>query len=220
MSDRVRRAMHEALDADGGNPSSVHGAGRSARARVETARVQVAKALVAAPREVVFASGGTEAVHLVVRGVGAASGVRAVFVDPCGHPALRAAAQRLGRECGIACESVPIRAGGGVLLDVLAERMNALRPALVAVSWVQHETGAVTNLRALADMVRATGGLLVLDAVQAFGRVPVDAGTTGAVALAVSAHKIGGPKGVGAAWIASGQRKLRRCSTVGRRSAG
>jgi cysteine desulfurase len=77
---------------------------------------------------------------------------------------------------------------------------------LVALSWVQHETGAIAPVRTVAEVARSRGGVVVLDAVQALGKVPVDLATTGAVAAALSAHKIGGPAGVGAAWLAAGLR--------------
>jgi cysteine desulfurase len=207
LSAAVGAAMADALTRPLGNPSSIHRAGRAARALVEQARLRVAAHVGATPRELVFTSGGTEALHLVVRGVGAAMAPGAVFVDPGAHPAMRAACEQLARTRGIPLHTVPAAPGGAPDLARLIERASAHAPALVALSWVQHETGAVAPVRAVADRLHACGGALVLDAVQALGKVPLDLGASGAKAAALSAHKIGGPAGVGAAWIADGARE-------------
>lgn len=203
----ARAALREAIEAVHGNPSSVHALGRTSRALVERARECIAKVVGAAPRELVFTSGGTEAVHLTVRGIGEALGPRALLFDQGAHPSLRAACERLARDTRCALEPIPARAGGEPDLDALARRLAALDPpVLIAASHVQHETGALAPVRALADVGRAAGALLVLDCVQAFGKVPLDLGASGAVAAALSAHKIGGPTGVGAAWVSAGVR--------------
>lgn len=204
LTPAVRAAMIDWLQSACGNPSSVHYAGRVARARIEQARATLAEHVGARPRELVFTSGGTEAVHLVVQGVGEGLGVRAVFVDPGAHPSLRAASQALASAHGIPLELVPSFPGGAPDLERLAARMTAVaRPALVALSLVQHETGAIAPLRRVVEVVRPLGAVVVVDAVQALGKIPVDLGASGAVAAALSAHKIGGPAGVGAAWISA-----------------
>ncbi len=198
--------------ADGhhGNPSSVHTAGRSARAALEDARLAVAKAIGAAPREVVFTSGGTEAVHLAVGGVGDALVPSRVLCDPGAHPCLRAACEALATRHGVRFDWLPLLAGAEGALDLEATRAMLSERAFVAVSAVQHETGAITPLRGLHDAVHGARGVWVLDAAQALGKVALDAATLGAAAVSLSAHKIGGPAGVGALWLRAGERVVQR----------
>lgn len=208
LSREARDAMAEAMEnAHGANPSSVHAAGRKARSLIETARARVARALGAAPRELVFTSGGTEAVHTCVAGVaGGLDRVGAVFVDAGAHPALRAACERAAAIRSVPIEVIPSGPGGAQRIDALCARLAATNGGLVAISLVQHETGAIAPLREIADAVRAVGGVVVVDAVQALGKVALDAPSTGAIAMAFSAHKIGGPTGVGASWLAGDAR--------------
>jgi cysteine desulfurase len=202
----MRRLLEEE-DALGANPSSVHRRGRRARDHVERARAAIARALGAMNRELVFTSGGTEAVHLCVRGIAAGMDrVGGVWIDPGAHPALRAASERAAISRGAAIESMPIDAGGEPRIAALRDAIEQAGGGLVALSWVQHETGAIAPLRAIADAIHGVGGVLVVDAVQAFGKIPIDAAASGARAMAISAHKIGGPTGVGAAWISADAR--------------
>lgn len=204
-AEAMRRALDEGIP---GNPSSVHAAGRQARRRIEDARHALAEVLGATPREIVFTSGGTEAVHLGVAGVGEAIGASRVVCDPGAHPCLRAACEALAANVGAHFSWLPTRAGGDVDDGALGEAIRA--GALVAVTLVQHETGAVTRWRAVRDACASAGATLVIDAVQALGKVPLDVGVTGAAAVALSAHKIGGPAGVGALWLAAGARVVQR----------
>lgn len=201
----MRRALDEGLP---GNPSSVHAAGRQARRRIEDARHALAEVIGATPREIVFTSGGTEAVHLGVAGVGEAIRASRVVCDPGAHPCLRAACEALAASVGAPFSWLPTRAGGDVDDDAFAESITS--GALVAVTLVQHETGAVTRWRAVRDACARVKATLVIDAVQALGKVPLDVGVTGAAAVAFSAHKIGGPTGVGALWLAAGARVVQR----------
>lgn len=207
----ARDAMARWLDAPvHGNPSSVHRAGRRSRASLEDARLQLARAIGSMTRELVFTSGGTEAVDLGVRGVGEALGVTAVWCDPGAHPCLRAACEGLAAARGAPFAWIPLVDGGEGALDVdaLGERLTPT--ALVAVSLVQHETGAVTAWAPLRDDAHAHKATLVVDAAQALGKVPLDVATLGAAAVALSAHKIGGPAGVGALWLRAGERVTQR----------
>jgi cysteine desulfurase len=207
----ARDAMARCLAASHlGNPSSVHRAGREARARLEDARLQLARATGSAPREWVFTSGGTEAVHLGVRGVGEALGATAVWCDPGAHPCLRAAAEALANALKVRFAWIPLVAAGEGELDVADLALRLVPGALVAVSLVQHETGAVTAWPTLRDAVRAAGATLVVDAAQAVGRMPIDLGTLGAAAVAISGHKFGGPAGIGALWLRAGERIVQR----------
>ncbi len=201
LSPLAQQAMTEAF-ALVGNASSIHTHGRQLRAALENARSTIAAVVGALGRELVFTSGGTEALHLAVRGVGASQNLRAIFIDPGAHPALQAACELLSTQCGVIPVFLQADSFGRISLEALKTQLAlAPSPALVGVSWVQHETGAIASVREIGAMCIEHGALMVLDAVQALGKLPVDFASTGAVAAAVSAHKIGGPAGCGAAWI-------------------
>lgn len=178
-----------------GNPSSVHRAGRRARAHLEDARAALSEAIDATPREVVFTSGGTEAVHLAVQGVGDAMPATEVWCDPGAHPCLRAACEALAARRAVPFGWIPCGRDGALMAPALREG------ALVAASLVQHETGAVLDTEVLREAVDRAGASLVLDAAQALGRVPLAAPVLGAVAVTFSGHKIGAPPGVGALYL-------------------
>jgi cysteine desulfurase len=196
----VREAMVPYLGEVFGNPSSAHRYGRTARAGIEQARRQVAEALGADPGQVVFTSGGTEADNLAV--TGAALAARAagrrvrVAVSAVEHKAVLAAAHFVG-ELGGAEELIPVSSDGTVALEALDEAL-ARRPTLVSVMWVNNETGVVQPVQAIGERCRRAGALFHTDAVQAFGQLPIGFDLLPADLLTVSAHKIGGPKGIGA----------------------
>lgn len=210
LSRVARDAMALAMESVHGNPSSVHRAGRLARKALEDARASLASAVGSAPRELVFTSGGTEAAHLAVSGVGEALEVSRVLCDPAAHPCLRAACEALAAKRGVPFEWIPLAPGGeGAFdLDALASKLTA--NALVGVSAVQHETGAIADLSALHPVVAAARATWVLDAAQALGKIALDLPLLGAAAVSLSAHKIGGPQGVGALWLRTGERVVQR----------
>ena len=206
LLDTAREAMHEAAGLVG-NPSSIHGEGRAARARLERARDIIA-ALVGAGSadDVVLTSGGTEADASGIVGLGlaaAAAGAPArALVLATDHPAAHGAAAALAAR-GFVTETIAVDGLGRVDHEDLARRL-ATPAAVVAVAAVNHETGVLADLAAVAAASRAAGARLHVDAVQAAGRVPLAPIAALADALAISAHKLGGPAGIGALWIRAG----------------
>lgn len=190
LGEAAREAMREELV---GNPSSVHAAGRRARAALELARERVARSVGATPADVIFTSGGTEACSLGVLGLG---DVRRIVSSPLEHPAVRAALP--GR--GVAWVELPVRPGQAPSVETLA---SVVEPGdLVALQHASHETGVLADVAALGAVARAAGALLLVDAVASFGRVPV--ALADADALVLASHKVGGPAGAGALVVRRG----------------
>lgn len=188
-----------------GNASSLHAAGRRARRTVEEARETLAEALGARPSEVVFTSGGTEADNLAVKGLywtrRAADPARTrVLASPVEHHAVLDAVDWLGTHEGATVEYLPVDAHGRVHPEALraAIARNPGDVALATVMWANNEIGTVMPVRDLADVAAEYGVPLHADAVQAFGQLPVDFGASGLAAMTVTAHKVGGPYGIGA----------------------
>jgi cysteine desulfurase len=198
----AREAMAAAWDLPG-NPSSVHAEGRYARRLVEDARAGVAGAVGAIQRNVVFTSGGTEANALALtpglrRGPGLP--VKRLVVSAIEHASVLAG----GRFPADATSTVAVTNSGLLDLDHLRATLESGPPALVSVMLANNETGALQPVKEAAEMVHAAGGLLHVDAIQAFGKIPFDINKMGADLMTLSGHKIGGPKGVGAVVLAEG----------------
>jgi cysteine desulfurase len=189
-------AMTRAL-AQGGNPSSVHGAGRRARALIENARERLAAAVNASAENVIFTSGATEALHLALTSTGAAS----LIISAIEHDAVFEHATKALKTDRIA----PVDANGVIELEALAALLSAApKPALAVVQLANNETGVIEPMREIAALCREHGALLLVDAAQAFGRMPVSAIDLDASYLVLSSHKIGGPPGAGALILAPG----------------
>jgi cysteine desulfurase len=206
----LRREAREAMAAAWefpGNPSSVHAEGRQARRLVEEARAALAGAVGASPRNVVFTSGGTEANALALSpGLKRASGppARRLVVSAIEHASVLAG----GRFPADAISTFGVSSAGLVDLGRLRAVLAGGPPALVSVMLANNETGAVQPIAEVAEIVNAAGGLLHVDAIQAFGKVSFNIGTLGADLMTLSAHKIGGPKGIGAVVLAEGVQGL------------
>lgn len=194
----ARAAMVDALDGIG-NPSSVHAEGRAARARIETARRAVAK-LAGVPAEAVtFASGGTEANLTALSPEmeidGAPVRFSRLLVSAVEHPSVRAG----GRFARIDMGTVPVNAAGRIKLSELQRQLAEIDgPVLVSLMAVNNETGVIQPVAEAAEIVHDAGGMLHVDAIQAAGRLPLADIADAADILTLSAHKIGGPCGVGA----------------------
>jgi cysteine desulfurase len=203
--------LPEALDAyvatarHVGNASSLHAPGRQGRRYVEEARERIAAAVGARPSEVIFTSGGTEADNLAVKGTFWArravqpTRIR-VVASAVEHHAVLDAVQWLGAHEGAEVSWLPVDAFGRVAPQSLADELDAHgdEVAVVTTMWANNEVGTVQPVAELAELAAARGVPFHTDAIQAVGQVPVDFAASGAAALTITAHKLGGPVGVGA----------------------
>jgi cysteine desulfurase len=185
-----------------GNASSVHGEGRAARAAIEEARAAVARLAGTDPDAVTFTSGGTEANVTALTPDWTVDGrpvrLSRLLVSAVEHPSVA----RGGRFPASLVETIPVDGEGGVRIERLAERLRdhaaAGERVLVSVMAANNETGVIQPVPDIAAMAREFGAIVHVDAVQAAGRMPVDLAAWGVDAATLSAHKIGGPQGVGA----------------------
>lgn len=187
----VLQAMHDVASSAWGNPSSVHQAGRRARAIIEELREAIARLVESDPRDVVLTSGGTEANNLAL------SGATALVVSRLEHPSVTRMAEHLGTR-GVPVVWLPVPRSGCIEPQSVRAALADLGPgATVAVMAVNHETGAIQPLGPIFEAAREGGARLHVDAVQAVGKLDPD-GYRRADSIALTAHKLRGPKGIGA----------------------
>ncbi|MAL08390.1 MAG: aminotransferase [Maricaulis sp.] len=220
----ARDAMLKAM-AVGGNPSSVHGAGRCARTLFENARQTIARAIGARSQDVTFTSGGTESNNLAIAAAQTCPDVKRIIVSVLEHDAAFMGAQATG----LPIEVIPALPSGVIDLQWLRDRLAGWNRAadgrpFVCLQAVTSETGVIQPVDEAGAMIRAADGLLLVDAVQTLGKTGFHFGRSGAHYASISGHKVGGPQGTGALIVScdspcdlprrgGGQEKGRRSGT-------
>ncbi len=194
LRENVKQAMRAAMDVDG-NASSVHREGRHARKLLDDSREALARSIGVISPMISFTSGGSEANNLAIK----SAPVDRILVSAIEHPAVIEAAKAVNKPA----EFIPVTAQGVVDLEALAKMLDGPK-ALVSVMLANNETGVIQPVREIVALAQAHGALVHTDAVQAFGKIPVNFGLLGADMMTLAAHKVGGPTGIGALIVRDG----------------
>ena len=205
LCDPAREAMLPYFSQHFGNPSSIHGAGRNARAAVDNARDKIAALIHAKPNEIIFTSGGTESCNLAVLGLARCrmDGGGHIICEKTEHHAVLHAVEHLEKHENFEVTWLDTSNDGIVDLDQLAE---SIRPEtrLVSIMTANNETGAIQPMREISKICHERGVLLHSDMVQSFGKIDIDPASAGVDAASFAAHKFYGPKGAGFLFLRSG----------------
>jgi cysteine desulfurase len=196
IDERVLEAMYPYLKELYGNPSSVHRDGKQARMAIDLAREQIAALVNAHPTQVIFTSGGTEANNLAIKGYAANAEKGAIAISAIEHSSVLEAAKSVARQ-GWTLNTIGADGAGNINKESVREAINDLT-RFVSVMYVNNETGVIQNIAELSEVAREHGVVFHTDAVQAIGKMAVDFPSSGVQLMSMSAHKLYGPKGIGA----------------------
>jgi len=203
---RVLEKMLPFLKDNFGNPSSQHSFGRKVRVAIEEARETIADFINAKPGEISFVSGGTEANNFVIRGISkcnlAETGKTSILTTKAEHHCVLDTMEQISKY-GLNVNFLPVQNDGTLSTQSLAGNLHQ-HISMASVIHINNETGSINNIKELCECVHQYGGIFHSDAVQSFGKVHIDVNEIKIDALCFSSHKIGGPKGIGAAYVRSG----------------
>ena len=205
LAPEAREAMIPHLGEDFGNPSSIHSAGRQARAAVDDSRDRLAVVLGCKAHEIIFTGGGTEACNLGVMGISRAHAMKGkhIIISAIEHHAVLHAVEYLQHFEGYDVTLLPVDSMGIVAPDLLS-RLIRKDTTVVSVMHANNETGAIQPIEEIAAICKERGVFFHTDAVQTFGKIPLNTRMPGLSALSVAGHKFYGPKGVGALFLSAG----------------